>query len=97
MRIIYFVKYAVQNFLAMILVAFGTPPPLYETFYDKTYMYFTKPGDVRRAFKVYLINQGIEEKPYFLRNGFQLKADFKMSVVNLSEPDLMRIYPRKSK
>ncbi len=93
MKYIYLLKYTAQNFLAAVLVILGFPPPVYEKFYYKTYNYFTKPGDVRRAFEIYLIDRKISEKPYFLKEGFQLKAEFKMSVIELDDVELQKKYP----
>lgn len=93
MKYIYLLKYTVQSLLATILVIFGFPPPVYETFFDKTCDYFTKPNDVRRAFKKYLADIEISEKPYFLKDGFELKAEFKLSVIQLSDEELRKKYP----
>lgn len=93
MKMIYATKYFCQNLLTAGLVVAGDDQPLNEQFYTKTMNYFTKPGDVRRAFKMYLTNIGIEEKPYYLKNGFRLKSEFKLSVIGLSATELAQTYP----
>lgn len=92
MKLIFAVKYFFQNFLIAGLVVAGGEQPLNEAFYNKTTNYFTKVGDVRRAFNLYLKNNGIDEKPYFLKNGFQLKTEFKMEVIGLTDEELVKTY-----
>lgn len=95
MKSIYFIKYVILNSISKILLITGTPPPLDDAFFYRTCEYFTKPGDFNRAFKTYLNNRGIYEKPYFLKNGFNLKAEFKMSVIGMSDKNLRETYPLK--
>lgn len=83
--------------MATSLVVLGDAPVLNEAFITKTCEYFTKPGDVRRAFNTYLENNNIYEKPYYLNNGFQLKSEFKMEVVNMSDAEMKKTYKLKRK
>lgn len=93
MKIIYFVKYATLESLAFILNIAGTPPLVDDLFFERTNNYFTRLGDTRRAFKTYLANKNINEKPYFLKDGFTQKGEFKMSVVAMTDEDLKATYP----
>lgn len=97
MKFMYCIKYVFQHILVIVLIILGDAPILNDRFYNRTYDYFTKFGDRRRVFELYLNNNGIEEKPYFLKNGFDLKSQFKMSVVNLSDEERTKTYPLKRK
>ncbi len=87
------IKYIIQNALVLLLVALSAAPPIDEEFFYKTYNHFTRPKDRQTAFRQYLENQGIKSKPYFLKNGFQLKREFKMSVICLTDEELKNEYP----
>lgn len=93
MKYIYMIKYIMQNALVLLLVILGDAPPVNESFYYKTQNHFTRPSDRQKAFKIYLKDKGIESKPYFLKDGFQLKIDFKMSVIALDNEELRNKYP----
>ncbi len=93
MKYIYFLKYLLQNVSVGVLIIFGFYPSLNEAFDEHTVKHFTKVGDQHRAFKYYLLKNKITEKPYFLKNGFELKIEFKMSVLELTEEELKLEYP----
>lgn len=92
-KIIYLFKYIILNLLVAIQILFGYYPAFYELYDDKVNTYFTKIGDKRRAFRLYLIRRDIKEKPYFLENGFNLKVEFQKSIIEMPIEELKSNYP----
>lgn len=93
MKLKYLLKYSWKNFATGLLIALGDYPPFNKKFDQKLINNgFVNLGDKRKLFKIYLHNHGIEEKPYYLENGFDLKGEFNLSVLSLSDEELKDTY-----